>query len=235
LNVLQGATNGRARGVAALINDERPDVVTLDEVTVRRIFDEIAASTRMYGYWAQATDGYSIGILSRVPLHDCTTYRQAQVRHAAYSCLVKVGGRRWWIFGTHLACCGGLNQETIRGQTISFLISKMIHRRFPVVLAGDLNSHTPGERDAPPTMLVIPALLAAGFIDSFRELHTVAQDPGFTVTAPPYGTWDARLDYVFHSLGARTTSASVVSSVPGYRWPSDHGALLVTLVSSRAK
>jgi endonuclease/exonuclease/phosphatase (EEP) superfamily protein YafD len=233
-NVMQGATKGRARAVAALIKDLRPDVVTLDEVIFRNIFDQIASSTRMYGYWARANDGYSIGILSRAPLHACTTYHQAQIKHAAYSCRVTVGGTSWWIFGSHLACCGGLGQETIRGRTISLLISKMVHRRLPVVLAGDLNAHTPGERDAPPRMLVIPDLLEAGFIDSFRELHSLAQDPGFTVTAPPYGTWDARLDYVFHSKGVRAISARVISNVHGYRWPSDHAALLVTLAALRS-
>jgi hypothetical protein len=54
-----------------------------------------------------------------------------------------------------------------------------------------------------------------------------------TISAPPYGTWEARIDYVFHSKLARAKSARVIRSVPGYTWPSDHGALLVTLAPLR--
>jgi endonuclease/exonuclease/phosphatase family metal-dependent hydrolase len=224
LNVREGATGGRAAGVAALIKDVRPDVATLDEVTSHSIFDHIAAATRMYGYWAPGDHGWSIGILSRVPLHDCMQYG---IQHAAYSCRVKLGGRSWWVFGTHLVCC---DLESQRAQALALLIPKMnLHRRQPVVLAGDLNSHTPGDPDPTRTMLVIPELLQAGYVDSFRELHSVAQDPGLTVTAPPYGNWDARLDYVFHSKLARSTSAKVLWTVPGHQWPSDHAALLVRL------
>ena len=85
-------------------------------------------------------------------------------------------------------------------------------------------------------MLVIPEILQAGYIDSFRQLHPlVGQSPGFTIAASPYGTWEARIDYVFHSNLARATSARVIRSVPGYTWPSDHGALLVTLAPTRRR
>lgn len=231
-NVMQGATNGRATAVSALIKDLKPDVATLEEVNVHSIFNHIASVTGMYGYWVRANDAYSVGILSRAPLHNCTPYRQAPIQHAAYSCRVKLGNHNWWIFGAHLACCEGAEQQ--RAQEAAILISKMNpHRRLPVVLAGDLNSHTPGDPDPPPTMLVIPELLRAGYVDSFRELHPVAQNPGLTTTAPPYGTWDARLDYVFHSKLARAKSTRVIRSVPGYPWPSDHAALLVTLTPLR--
>jgi endonuclease/exonuclease/phosphatase family metal-dependent hydrolase len=226
-NVMEGATGGRAAGVATLIERVRPDVATLDEVTSHTIFQHIAAVTHMYGYWVLADRGPSVGILSRVPLHDCTRY--AAIQHAAYSCRVKLGGRSWWVFGTHLVCC---HLESLRAQALGLLIPKMnVHHGSPVVLAGDLNSHSPGELDpdAPPNLLAIPELLRAGYIDSFRELHSVAQDPGFTVTAPPYGKWGARLDYVFHSRLARAKSAKVIRTVPGHQWPSDHAALLVTL------
>lgn len=229
---MQGATNGRAAAVAALIKDLKPDVVTLDEVNVHSVFDHIASVTGMYGYWARANDAYSVGILSRVPLHNCTPYRQTPIQHAAYSCRVKLGNQNWWVFGAHLAAGSGAERQ--RAQEAAIVISKMnLHRRVPVVLAGDLNSHTPGDPDPPPTMLVIPELLQAGYIDSFRELHTLAQNPGLTISAPPYGNWEARIDYVFHSKLARATSARVIRTVPGYQWPSDHAALLVTLAPLR--
>jgi endonuclease/exonuclease/phosphatase family metal-dependent hydrolase len=229
---MTGATNGRAKAVAALIEHVKPDVATLDEVNVHSIFNHIAAMTGMYGYWVHANDHYAVGILSRVPLRNCTPYRQAPIQHAAYSCRVTLGKQNWWVFGAHLACC---KNEQKRAQEAAIVISKMnLHPTQPVVLAGDLNSHTPGDPDPPPKMLVIPALLRAGYIDSFRELHPLAQDPGLTVTAPPYGTLEARLDYVFHSKLARARAAKVIRSVPRHRWPSDHAALLVTLAPLKA-
>lgn len=231
-NVMQGATGGRDTAVAAVINKLRPDVATLDEVNVRSIFNHIATVTHMYGYWVRGNDGYSVGVLSRVPLKDCTPYVQAPIRHAAYGCRVNMRGTKWWIFGTHLYAWN----ETVRAHEAALLISKMKpHRRFPVVLAGDLNAHTPGDPDPPASMLVIPELRRAGYVDSFRERHSLAQNPGLTITVPPYGNWEARIDYVFHSRRARATSATVVSSVPGYQWPSDHAALLVTLVARHSK
>jgi endonuclease/exonuclease/phosphatase family metal-dependent hydrolase len=227
-NVRQGATGRRAAAVVRLIRDTKPDVATLDEVNVKRIFGRIASRTGMYGYWVRANDAYSVGILSRVPLHDCTPYRQPPIQHAAYSCRVKLGGRTWSTFGAHLDCC----DESIRSQEMALLIKKMsLNGGRRVVLAGDLNSHTPGDPDPSPSMLVIPEVLAAGYVDSFRELHPVAQNSGVTVSAPPYGSWEARIDYVFHSGLARAIAARVVRSVQGRQWPSDHAALLVTLTA----
>jgi endonuclease/exonuclease/phosphatase family metal-dependent hydrolase len=231
-NVLEGATNGRDKAVAALIRDLKPDVVTLDEVNVQSIFNRIASATGMHGYWVQANDAYSVGILSRVPLHNCTPYRQAPIQHAAYSCRVKLRKQNWWIFGAHLT--PGNGQEARRAQEAALLISKMnLHPRSPVVLAGDLNSHTPGDPDPTPTMLAIPELLGAGYTDSYRQLHPLAQNPGFTIAAPGYGNWEARIDYVLHSKLARAKSAKVIANVPGYQWPSDHAAVLVTLAAPK--
>jgi endonuclease/exonuclease/phosphatase (EEP) superfamily protein YafD len=231
-NVLNGATGGRAAGVAAVIKASGADVVTLDEVNVRDIFNQIAASLGFHSYFVPGNDGYSVGILARFPIRRCFSYTQAPIQHAAYGCRIAIQETNWWIFGAHLACC---DQETVRSQEAGLLISKMNeHPSDPVVLAGDLNSQTPGENDQTP-LLVIPSLRRAGYIDSFRELFTIQQDSGFTVSAPPFGTWERRLDYVFHNRRARATSARVISSVSGYTWPSDHAALAVKLINRPPK
>jgi endonuclease/exonuclease/phosphatase family metal-dependent hydrolase len=228
---MQGANGGRAKAVSALIKQLRPDVATLDEVNVRSIFHHIVKVTGMYGYWVPGNDGYSVGVLSRFPLKDCSAYVQAPIRHAAYGCRISFRGTRWWIFGAHLYAWS----ESVRAQETALLISRMkTHTHSPVVLAGDLNAHTPGDPDPPQRMLAIPELRQAGFVDAFRELHSLAQDPGLTITVPPYGNWEARIDYVFHSQRARAISARVVSRVHGYPWPSDHAALLVTLAARRS-
>lgn len=232
---MEGATGGRSAAVVAVIKASGADVVTLDEVNDKSIFGEIAAATRFHSVWVPGNDGYSVGILSRFPIRSCTQYLQPPIRHAAYGCRIAIGRTSWWIFGAHLY---GFD-EVVASQETALLISEMMkHPRNPVVLAGDLNAQTPGEssaRAARAGLLVIPMLLKAGYIDSYRELRTAKQDPGFTITPPPYGQWERRLDYVFHSPAARAVAARVISSVAGFTWPSDHGALYVTLVNRPAK
>jgi endonuclease/exonuclease/phosphatase family metal-dependent hydrolase len=231
-NVRNGATDGRAAVVAAVIKASGADVVTLDEVNVKDLFNQIAAAVGFHSYYVPGNDGYSVGILSRFPIRRCFSYIEAPIQHAAYGCRIPIRGTSWWIFGAHLACC---NQEPVRSQEAALLLTKMReHAKSPVVLSGDLNSQTPGENDETP-LIVIPMLKRAGYIDSFRELYTVQQNPGLTITAPPFGTWERRLDYVFHNRRARATSAHVISSVVGYPWPSDHGALAVTLINRPPK
>jgi exonuclease III len=231
-NVLQGATGGRAAGVVAVIKDSGADVVTLDEVNVPKIFDQIAAATQLHSYYVQSRDGYNVGILSRFRLGICTSYIQPPLHHGAFGCPIQIAGTTWWIFGAHLCPCSNENE---RVQEATFLLSQMKphtqNAETPVVLSGDLNSRAPPET-SPKPLLVIPLLESSGYVDSFRELHTAQQDPGFTVSSPTYGGyWHHRVDYVFHSADVHATAARVISSVAGYTWPSDHAALYVTLVN----
>jgi endonuclease/exonuclease/phosphatase (EEP) superfamily protein YafD len=231
-NVLS-ATQGRDAGVAAVINASGADVVTLDEVAYKDIFDQIAARTHMYSVWVKSKDPFSVGILSRYPLSHCAPYVDPPMHHAAYGCRVTIHRKNWWIFGAHLSPY----DENARLQEISYLLSQMQpHLARPVVLAGDFNTKTPGETEPGETkpLLVIPTLLKAGYVDSYRELIPLAQNPGFTISPPPWGHFEARLDYVFHSPEVRAVEARVLSSVPGYSWPSDHAALYVELIDKPA-
>jgi endonuclease/exonuclease/phosphatase family metal-dependent hydrolase len=228
-NVREGATGGRAAGVAAVIKASGADVVALEEVTVKSIFEQIAAAVGFRSYYVPGVAGYSVGILSRFPMRRCFGYNQAPLQRAAYGCRIPIAGTNWWVFGAHL---GSGSNEVARSKEAAFLLAQMNqHRTGPIVLAGDLNSQTPGENDRAP-LIVVPMLKQSGYIDSYRELYpSVQQNPGLTITAPPYGTWERRIDYVFHNPKARATSARVISSVQGLTWPSDHGALAVTLIS----
>jgi endonuclease/exonuclease/phosphatase family metal-dependent hydrolase len=233
-NVMEGAEGGRWAAVAAVIKASGADVVTLDEVTDKDIFQQIVAATGFrHSVWIKANDSYSVGILSRFSIPRCFYYLQAPIRHAAYGCRIPIAGTNWWVFGTHLYCC----DEAVRIQEAGLIISEMKkHPRDPVVLAGDLNSQTPGENDpADGPTLVIPRLRNAGYIDSWRELYTLQQNPGFTIAAPPYGQFHRRFDYVFHNRNARAAAAQVISSVTGFTWPSDHAALYVRLTNRAAK
>ena len=101
-NVREGATGSRSAAVAAVIEASNADVVTLDEVTVRSIFDRIAKTVGFHAYYVQARDGYSVGILSRYPLRSCTGYTRPPLHHSAYGWEVLFGEKSWWIFGAHL-------------------------------------------------------------------------------------------------------------------------------------
>jgi endonuclease/exonuclease/phosphatase family metal-dependent hydrolase len=233
-NVMEGAEGGRWGAVAAVIKASGADVVTLDEVTDKDIFEQIVAATGFrHSVWIKANDSYSVGILSRFSIRRCFYFLQPPIRHAAYGCRIPIAGTNWWVFGTHLYCC----DEAIRSQEAGLIISEMKkHPRDPVVLAGDLNSQTPGENDpADGPTVVIPKLRNAGYVDSFRELYTLQQNPGFTITPPPYGQMHRRFDYVFHTPNARATAAQVISSITGFTWPSDHAALYVRLTKRTPK
>jgi endonuclease/exonuclease/phosphatase family metal-dependent hydrolase len=232
-NVREGATGGRAAGVVAVIEASGADVVTLEEVTVKSIFEQIAADVGFHSYYVPGVAGYSVGILSRFPIRSCFGYNQAPLQRAAYGCRIPIAGTNWWVFGAQL---GSGSHEVARSKEAAFLLAQMNqHPTEPIVLAGDLNSQTPGENDQTP-LIVIPMLKQSGYIDSFRELRpSVQKNPGLTITAPPYGTWERRLDYVFHNQKARATAARVISSVKGFTWPSDHAALAVTLINRPPK
>jgi endonuclease/exonuclease/phosphatase family metal-dependent hydrolase len=229
-NVLSAA-QGRDAGVAAVIKESGADVVTLDEVAYKDIFDKIVARTGFHSVWVKSLDPYSVGILSRYPIRHCTPYVEPPMHHAAYSCEITIHGVRWWIFGAHLYPGGSEGDEQTRAQEAAFLLAKMkALAPANVVLAGDLNSQTPGENEETP-LLVIPLIKAAKYVDSYRELYTVQQNTGFTITPPPWGNWERRIDYVFHSRNVRAVAARVISSVSGYSWPSDHAALYVRLIN----
>jgi endonuclease/exonuclease/phosphatase family metal-dependent hydrolase len=224
-NIMDGATEGRAAAVAAVIRASQADVVTLDEVNDEVAFKQIAAATGFRSRLVDAADGFNVAILSRFPIRQCRGYRQPPVRHAAYGCQIRVGSVDWWIFGAHLYPF----DESVRATEIRFIIGQMKKRLpGPVVLAGDLNTDTPGETNGMGT-LVVPLLRAAGYVDAFRELHSWQQDHGFTADTPAYGSWEQRVDYVFHSRAARPVAARVISSHDGTPWPSDHAALFVVL------
>jgi len=226
-NVREGATGGRAAGVAAVIRASGADVVTLEEVTVKSIFEQIAAAVGFHSFYVPGVAGYSVGILSRFPLRRCFGYNQAPLQRAAYGCRIPIAGTNWWVFGAHL---GSGSNEVARSKEAAFLLAQMNqHKTGPIVLAGDLNFQTPGENDRTP-LLVVPMLKQSGYVDSYRQLYpSIQQNSGLTITAPPYGTWERRIDYVFHNPKVRATSARVISSVQGFAWPSDHAALAVTL------
>jgi endonuclease/exonuclease/phosphatase family metal-dependent hydrolase len=224
-NILNGATGGRAAAVISVIKNSDADVVTLDEANDRGIFDDIAAATGYHSVFVRANDGFNLGFLSRTPIHGCSQFREPPIRHGAYGCSIEALGRRWWIFGAHLYPF----DESIRAQEARFIVNQMRkHANAPIVLAGDLNSDTPGETSGMGTQ-VIPILRSSGYSDVFRDLHSWREDHGFTVSTAPYGVEEHRVDYVFRSKNVRSISARLIDSVPGFQWPSDHKALFVTL------
>jgi hypothetical protein len=113
----------------------------------------------------------------------------------------------------------------------------------PVFLTGDFNA--PSHKDKVQPWPVSLAVDAAGFKDSYRDLHPDAEkDPGFTWWAgrPPVKGWNpdpkdpqTRIDYVY-SLGEATATSSRILGekgkawvdIPIEPWPADHRAVVTT-------
>ncbi len=104
----------------------------------------------------------------------------------------------------------------------------------PVILTGDFNA--PSWRDwqiqaFPVDWPVSRAMEAAGFVDTFRDAHTVSEMKGTTWTAGrpwpyvPAGETLDRIDFVW-AANARTVDAGVLGEANVTPWPSDHRAVM---------
>lgn len=99
-NVRNAATDGRA----AVIKASGADVVTLGDVNVKDIFNQIAAAVGFHSYYVPGNDGYSVGILSSFPIRRCFSYTEAPIQHAAYGCRIPIRGTSWWMGAAPRLC-----------------------------------------------------------------------------------------------------------------------------------
>ncbi len=122
-------------------------------------------------------------------------------------------------------------------------LTRVARGGIPVFLTGDFNA--PSHRDQVRPWPVSLAVEAAGFKDSYRDLHPDAEkDPGFTWWAgrPPVKGWNpdpkdpqTRIDYVY-ALGDATATSSRILGEKGRAWvdiaidpwPADHRGVVST-------
>ncbi len=129
-------------------------------------------------------------------------------------------------------------EEEIRLSSVDKLLpsaTRLLDKGFPVLFAGDLNE--PSHLDGPVAWPVSKALVGAGLLDAYREVHP-------DVAAHPGNTWGGvagtkgsprRIDYAYVGGPVEIRSSEVVGEQAdsvdrGYpKWTSDHRAVLSKL------
>ena len=229
---LRNGGGSRLPAIAEVVNRERPDILTLQEL---RGFPRgaFAVAVGMTGHVAPSVFGQPVGVFVRAPL---TITRRSSVRwrlhHAASAVTVGACGESLTVVSTHL---NPYAPERRRREAV--WLAARFGRRGPLVLAGDLNSlSVPGpvpeayrKRHLGPDGRVDTRAMAAfargGLADAWLE---AGSGDGNTVpTALGRGEFaPMRLDYVLLGGGLHAASAHVVRDDPK---ASDHYPVVVSL------
>ena len=241
-NILRGGV-GREQHLAAVINEQAPDIVVLQEATRPDVVERLARLTDMIASGARG--GRSLGFMSRVPIQDYHWIRPRWSQHAFLE-IVPVG-IQIRIFGVHLSAVHAAWTEARRVRELRALLHAIKqHDRTHHVLVGDFNTLAPDERlDVSKLPLRLRALvwlsggrirwqtiaivLGADYVDGFRLLHE--REPGLT-----FPTWDphTRLDYVFvpAPFAERLVACDVVTGSATLRQASDHFPVRADLLTA---
>jgi endonuclease/exonuclease/phosphatase family metal-dependent hydrolase len=231
-NILRGGA-GRERHLAAVINEQAPDIAVLQEATRPDVVARLARLTSMPT--SGALRGRSLAFLSRVPIADHRWIRPRWSQHAFLELVPERMDIR--VFGVHLSAVHAAWTEARRVRELrSLLASIKQHDRSHHVLVGDFNTLAPDERldvaKLPRRLRLlvwlsggrirwqtIAIVLGADYVDGFRAQHPA--DAGLT-----FPTWDphVRLDYVFlpRPFAERLVSCDVVINKAEGRLASDH-------------
>lgn len=236
-NIKRGGA-GREPHLAAVINEQAPDIVVMQEATHPGVVERLARATNMMT--SGAARGRSLGFMSRIPIAEYRWVRPMWSQHAFLEIVPRGMGVR--VFGVHLSAVHAAWTEARRVRELRSLLAAIKqHDQTHHVLVGDFNTLAPDERlDVAKLprrlrMLVwlsggrirwqtIAIMLGAGYVDGFRQLHE--GDPGLT-----FPTWDphVRLDYAFvpKPFAPQLTDCHVVAESPAVRLASDHFPLHV--------
>jgi endonuclease/exonuclease/phosphatase family metal-dependent hydrolase len=231
-NIRHGGT-GRERQIAAVINEQAPDLVVLQEATRPDVIARLAEETGLI--YSAASRGRSLAFMSRRPVAHHRWVRPRWSQHAFLEIEPKDFDVK--IVGVHLSAVHAAWTEMRRVRELRSLLAA-IHALAGSnhVLIGDFNTLAPDERldvqRLPYRLRVlvwlsggrirwqtIAIMLGAGYADGYRLHHPA--DPGYT-----FATWDphVRLDYAFvpKPFADRLVHCAVVGDSPNVRLASDH-------------
>jgi exodeoxyribonuclease-3 len=231
-NILRGGA-GRERQLAAVINEQSPDIAVLQEATRPDVVARLATATGMLT--SGAARGRSLAFLSRIPIAEHRWVRPLFSQHAFLE--IVPAGLDVRLFGVHLSAVHAAWTERRRVRELRLLLDAIKrHGQLPHLLLGDFNTLAPDERldtaKLPRRLRVlvwlsggrirwqtIAIMLGAGYVDGYRLLHP--GDAGLT-----FPTWDphVRLDYVFvpKPFADRLTVCAVVHDGDVIGSASDH-------------
>jgi len=234
---------GHETEIVEVIRSAQPDVVLLQEVTDAAIVTDFAAALNMQSFIAEG-NGFSMALLSRWPIVEpVSDHPFPPIRDTILDAGIEYQpGRCFYLIGVHLVAFPGTFFEYWRIWELSHALKRAAaHRDHACMIAGDFNAIAPGDRvltdRAPREMRILYALqlgrifrqairriLAAGFVDCYRQLHP--DDDGFTIPTP---TPKVRLDYIFANPQASRAlvKCEVLWQPEAVRYGSDHLPVMV--------
>lgn len=229
---------GRERLLLEVLEQNRADLIVLQEVVRTRVVEWFARELGMEWFVPRGPYRQRVAVLSRFPIRsgkgyslfpaECNVLR-TEIEHRT--------GERLTLFGLHLTASSHfVPMEAVRLLQARFL-SRLLHAGHGVtLLAGDLNAVARGDRVDVHRMprrhksvvqllgggyqkWAIPEIERAGFVDAYRVLHP--DEPGFTV--PPRDP-HIRLDYALVPRGMRerVVRCEPVTIPKAVRKASDH-------------
>jgi exodeoxyribonuclease III len=231
-NIMRGGV-GREGSIATVINEQKPDVVMLQEATRPDVVERLRSATGMTR--ALAARGRSVACLSRIPIAHYRWVRPLFSQHAFLEIAPEASDIR--IVGVHLSAVHAAWTERRRVRELrSMLASTERHAKHFHVVVGDFNTLAPTEKFDPSRLpyrlrvlvwlsggrirwQTIAIMLGANYVDAYRVHHE--SGPGWT-----FPTWDphVRLDYAFvpKAFADRVAACDVVCDGTDIRVASDH-------------
>jgi len=218
-NIWNGG-EGRLDAIERVLRDQRADVVALQEANDRAAVERLAEALDMELVYGDANSEFGVAWLSRPAVARSRNHRLPVLEKTLLE--IQVDGVR--LCTTHLSAGRLHEHEPQRVAEAEAILAEV--GATADVLVGDFNAVHPGDEIGTPppedelehvSRRPIELVLAAGLVDSFRELHP--GDRGWTFVA--WHPW-ARLDYVF--ARRRPRSCEVVETNA-----SDHFALVADL------
>jgi exodeoxyribonuclease III len=218
-NIWSGG-DGRMDAIEQVLRDQRADVVALQEANDRAAVELLAEALGMEPVYGDANSEYAVAWLSRLPVAQSRNHRLPVLEKT----LLEIQVEEVRLCTTHLSAGRLREHEPQRVAEAEAILAEV--GATADVLVGDFNAvHPSDEIGTPPpdeqlehvSRRPVELVLAAGFVDSFRELHP--GEPGWTYVA--WHPW-ARLDYVF--ARQLPSSCEVIDT-----HASDHFALVADL------
>jgi exodeoxyribonuclease III len=241
-NVLNGGT-GRESLLLEVLRAAVPDIVVLQEVFDPGFVSRVADALEMQYFFARGNTKYHLALLSRWPIvasHSHHPFPPIQ-QTVLEATIEHPNGWRLNVFGLHPVPLPSALLELWRLWEIKVVLRRArLRAPSECLIVGDFNASAPGDKPEIHRMRVfdrmlilfqgrriyrfaIRAMLNAGMVDCFRELHPNAD--GFTYGPPsPIG----RIDYVFADVAmrARLKECFVVREPPAVDLASDHYPVL---------
>lgn len=151
-NILVGGSDGRINAIEAVIRQQTPDVVGLQEVNDPAACRALAARLGMQCVIGYAATGYHVALLSRWPIRAWAQHGRPVFQKGLIEAVIDLPGEAqpWHIFVAHLTAdfFRGHAAERQRVAEIRTVIDCMAEARargVPHLLMGDFNTLAPGE------------------------------------------------------------------------------------------